>query len=176
MKTQKLFLVLIMVVIFLLGTVLAASAANKIRLTGGANNTYFGLGWEWIDLNISLDPDTGDAEGKARYRVYEYADDPKVFYSWVAEPICGAMGVYDGVPTMAFVIKIVEQKNIDPAWVGKYAKMSISDGGQNASQDILGIVVWDLINNTPVSEQPSCDFAVPLIAYPSQNGNLTIHD
>ena len=89
MKTRKLFLVLGLVVILLAGTVLVANAADKIKVTGGFNNTFFGMGWEWIDVNVTIDPETDDAEGKLRYRVYEYVDDPKIFYSWEADPICG---------------------------------------------------------------------------------------
>jgi hypothetical protein len=176
MKTRKLIVALGLVVLLLVGSVLVASAADKIKLTGSANNTYFGLGWEWIDANVTVDPMTGDADGKLRYRVYEYADDPKVFYRWTGEPVCGALGDIDGVPTLALVIQIQEVRNIPEEWVGRYAKITVTDGGENASQDLFGIVVWDFENNMPVSEQPTCKFAEPFIAYSSQNGNLTIHD
>jgi hypothetical protein len=176
MKTRKLFLVLGLVVILLAGTVLVANAADKIKVTGGSNNTFFYQGWEWIDVNVTIDPETDAAEGKLRYRVYEYADDPKIFYSWEADPICGTLTEVDGVPTISLVFEITEVKNMPADWIGKYAKISISDGGQNASEDMLGIVVWDFYTNQPVSEMPtSCEYEVPVVEYPSQNGNLTIH-
>ena len=89
--------------------------------------------------------------------------------------VCASMGELDGLPTVAFVIEIVETK-MDPSWVGKFAKVTMTDGGQNASQDWLGIVEWDFGTNSPVAKQPLCDFAPPIVMYPSQNGNLTIHD
>ena len=174
MKTRKLVLVLVLVVILLMGTVLVASATTNVRLTGGANNSFFGIGWEWIVANVSLDPVTHETKGIVRYRVKSY--DLDYSESWIGEPVCGAMGEFGGVPTMALVIKIVEVKNIDPEWVGKFLKITVSDGGQNASKDILGIVVWDFFANSPVPEQPSCNFEEPLVDYPSLNGNLMIHD
>ena len=140
MKTRKLILVFCLVVVLLLVTVITASAADKIRLTGGFNNTYFGLGWERIDVNVALDPVTFDADGKVRYSVYEYADDPRINYSWAAEPICGSLGEFQGAPTIALVIRIDEVKNIPELWVGRYAKITMTDGGENASNDLLGIV------------------------------------
>ena len=176
MKTRKLFLVLVLVVILLIGTVLVASATNKIRLTGGINNTFFGFGWEWMVANVSIDPVTSEAEGMTNYKVYVGDENPKYWESWTGEPVCGALGDIEGIPTIALVIKIEEQKNIDPDWVGKFLKITLSDGGQNASEDMVGIVVWDFVENSPVPEKPSCDFEEPVIAYPSQNGNLSIHD
>ena len=176
MKTRKIFLVLVLVVILLVGSVLVASAAkNKIRVTGGFNNTFFGMGWEWINVNFELDPDTQKAEGKVKYSVYEDAYGRNLKFGWRGELICASMGDLDGVPTVAFVVEIVEQK-MDPSWVGKFAKVTVTDGGQNASEDWLGIVEWDFLANTPVSYQPTCDFAAPLVMYPSQNGNMTIHE
>jgi len=175
MKTRKLFLVLILVVILLLGSVLVVSAAkHTIRVTGGFNNTFFGMGWEWINVNILLDPDTFEAEGKVNYSVYEDAYGRNLKFGWRGEVICASAGKLDSMPTVAVVVEIVEQK-MDPSWVGKFAKVTLTDGGQNASEDWLGIAVWDFDNNTPVTEQPSCGFAAPLVSYPSQNGNLTIH-
>ena len=176
MKTRKLFLILIIVVILLVGTVLVASAAkNRIRVTGGFNNTFFGMGWEWINVNILLDPDTFEAEGNAKYSVYEDAYGRNLKFGWRGEVVCASMGELDGMPTVAVVIEIVETK-MDPSWVGKFAKTTMTDGGQNASEDWLGIAVWDFVNNTPVDYQPTCEFTAPLVMYPSQNGNLTIHD
>lgn len=175
MKTRKLFLVLGLVVLLLVGTVLVASASDKIRLTGGYNNTFFGMGWEWINVNILLDPATHDAEGKAQYMVYEEAEGP-IKFSWRAEALCGAVGEFDNNPTISIVIRIVSVKNIDPSWVGKYAEITFYDGGQNASTDIIGIAGWDFMTNTPLDEMPSCDFTPPIVFYPSQNGNLTIHE
>ena len=178
MKTRKLFLVLILVVILLLGSVLVVSAANsKIRVTGGFNNTFFGIGWEWINVNILLDSETFAAKGNLKYSVFEDEHGRNVKFSWRGEPVCAAAGELDGLPTVAVVIKIVEQKNMDPTWVGKFAIITFSDGGQNASQDMLGIAGWDFLNNSPLDHQPeSCDFVAPWVIYPSQNGNLTIHD
>lgn len=177
MKSQKLFLVLVLVVILLLGTVVAASAANKIIVTGAVNNTYFGMGWEWSYGPTFIDPVTHVADGKSTYRVYMYDENnQKYWMSWVGEAVCGELGEFNGMPTVAVVTKIVAQKNIDPSWIGKYLKTTISDGGQNASEDMIGIVVWDFENNYPVDYQPSCDFEEPLVWYYSQNGNFTIHD
>ena len=175
MKTRKLFLVLVLVVVLLLGTVLTASADDKIRVTGGVNNTFFGVGWEWMNVNFSLDPITYDASGTVRYMVYEDEHGKELKFSWRGEIVCAALGEFNGVPTVSLVIRIVEQRNIDPGWVGKYAKTTISDGGQNASEDMVGIVVWDFPNNSPVDYQPSCGFDEPRIWYFSQNGNFTIH-
>lgn len=183
MRTRKLFLMLVLVAMLLLGTVLVANAADKIRLTGGINNSFFGMGWEWMDLNVTLDPAapaTDNTDGKVQYRVYAYADgNQKYWESWVGEPVCGALGELNGAPTIALVVKITEVKNIDPTnWVGRYMKVTLSDGGQNATEDIIGIVVFDYVNMSPVIDQPSCEFEVPepWFSYPSQNGNLMIHD
>ena len=176
MKTRKLFPVLVLVVVLLLGTVLTASADNKIRVTGGANNTLFGFGWEWINVNFSLDPMTYDASGTIRYMAYEDEYGKEIKLSWDGEVICAALGEFNGLPTVAIVTKIVDERNIYPDWVGKYMKTTVSDGGQNASEDMVGITVWDFENNSPVDYQPSCGFEEPLIWYFSQNGNFTIHD
>jgi hypothetical protein len=179
MKTRKLFLILGLVVILLLGTVLVANAANKIIVTGAVNNSYFGMGWEWSYGPTFIDPVTQEAVGKSTYRVYLYDESNKKYWmSWVGESVCGALGEFDGKPTVAVVTQIVSQKNIDPSWVGKYLKTTISDGGENASQDIIGVVVWDLEENGPVDYMPSCDFEKPMedFWYYSQNGNFTIHD
>ena len=177
MKTRKLFLVLILVVILLLGSVLVVSAAkHTIRVTGGFNNTFFGMGWEWINVNILLDPDTFEAEGKVNYSVYEDAYGRNLKFGWRGELICASMGELDGMPTVALVVEIIEENVEDPSWVGKFAKITMTDGGTNASEDWLGIAVWDFVNNTPVADQPTCEFAEPVVMYPSQNGNLTIHD
>jgi len=176
MKTRKIFLVLVMVAILLLGSVLVVSAAkNKIRVTGGFNNTFFGMGWEWINVNMLLDPDTFEAEGKVKYSVYEDAYGRNLKFGWRGEVVCASAGELDGIPTVAFVVEIVEQK-MDPSWVGKFAKVTVTDGGENASEDWLGIAVWDFVANTPVDDQPECEFAAPVVMYPSRNGNLTIHD
>lgn len=182
MKNRNLFLAIVLTAILLLGTVLVASAADKILLTGGINNTYFGFGWEWMNFNVSIDPaapPTDNTDGKVHYRVYIDDGSPKEWENWIGEPICGAFGYLNDVPTIALVVKILEVKNIDPAWEGKYLKVTLSDGGQNASEDMVGIVEFDLINAQPVPDQPSCDFVEPediLVQYPSQNGNLTIHE
>ena len=67
MKTRKLFLVLVLVVILLMGTGLVANAADKIRVNGGVNNTLFGIGWEWIRVNLTIDPVTHEAIGETNY-------------------------------------------------------------------------------------------------------------
>ena len=182
MKTRKSILVLVLVVILLLGSVLVSSAENKIMLTGGANNSFFGLGWEWMGYNVTLDPSaplTDNADGKVRYKVYEYDENnQKPWGSWGGEPVCGALGEFNGAPTIALVIKVTEVKNIDPYWIGKYMKVTVSDGGQNASEDTIGILVFDYDTMSPVDYIPSCEYEVPgpYSWYPSQKGNLTIHD
>ena len=176
MKTRKLFLVLVLVAILLLGTGLVANAANKIRVNGGVNNTLFGIGWEWIRVNLTIDPVTHEAIGETNYMFYEDEYGKEFKFSWRGEAVCAAMGEFEGLPTIAVVTKIVEQRNIDPSWVGKYVKTTISDGGPKASEDIIGIVEFDYDNGSPVFEQPSCDFEEPFLWYFSQNGNLTIHD
>ena len=176
MKIQKLFLATILVLILLLGTALVASAADNIRVTGGVNNSLFGVGWEWIRVNLTIDPVTHEAIGETIYMFYEDEYGKEVKFSWRGEAVCAAMGEFEGLPTVAVVTKVVEQRGIDPSWVGKYVKTTISDGGQNASEDIIGIVEFDYDNGSPVTDQPSCEFEEPFIWYPSQNGNLTIHD
>jgi len=176
MKTRKLFLVLVVVAILLLGSVLVVSAAQStIRVNGGFNNTFFGMGWEWINVNILLNPDTFEAEGNVKYSVYEDAYGRNLKFGWRGEVVCASAGDLGGMPTVAVVVEIVEQK-MDPSWVGKFAKVTMTDGGQNASEDWLGIAVWDFVANTPVDYQPTCEFTAPLVKYSSQNGNLTIHD
>ena len=179
MKTRKMFLVLAIIVALLLGSVLVASASDLIRITGGANNTYFGMGWEWMGWEVTLDPAAppdDNADGKVRYRVYVHDGNPRFWESWVGEPVCGALGEFNGAVTVAMVIRVTEVKNIDPYWEGKYMKVTVTDGGQNASKDIIGIAAFDYDNMVPLVDQPECDFEEPVIWYPSLNGNLMIHD
>ena len=66
MKTRKLILALVRLVVLLLGTALVASAGDQIRLTDGMNQSYFGFGWEWVNVNISLDSRSPAAEGQVK--------------------------------------------------------------------------------------------------------------
>lgn len=177
MKMRKLILALVLVATLLVVTVLAASAAKMVRVTGGVNYPYRDgpedeIGWAYYAGNITIDSVTGDAEGFTHYKSYS-VEKPKDWGGWNGEAVCGAVGDIDGVPTVVYVVRVVEAS--DPSWVGKYAKVSITDGGQNAAEDMVGLVVWDLVNG-PVEIMPSCDFELPFYAWPGVNGNLTIHD
>lgn len=180
MKARKMFFVLVLAALLLLGTVLVASAANTARLTGSFHYDYEETGRAWSTLNVSFDPVTYDAEGVIHYRVYGVNENPKEWESWVGEPVCAALGEIDGHPAVSLVVQVVEQNNIDPAWVEEYPymKYTVIDGGQNASEDWFGLVVWDLLNNHPVADMPSCEFEEPLpfAIWPGVHGNFTIHD
>jgi len=174
MKLRKWMLVFVLVVILLVGSVAAANASARLRVTGGINYPYppdTQSGWAWAEMSITIDS-AGNAEGMMRYKSYT-VDKPKDWGGWVGEPICGAFGEYMGLPTVSIVFRVEDTVDA-PSWIGKYAKASISDGGQNAQNDLLGLVVWDL-ENGPVEEMPSCDFEEPFFAWPGVNGNFTIH-
>jgi len=173
MKLRKWSLVFVLVLILLVASVVAVNAAAKLRVTGGINYPYppdLLTGWAWGEMNITIDQD-GKAEGMFRYKSYT-VDKPKDFGGWIGEPICGALGEYMGLPTVAIVVRVADTVDA-PEWVGKYAKFTASDGGPKAEDDLVGLVAWG--PEGPVDEQPECVFEEPFFAWPGVNGNFTIH-
>ncbi len=173
MKLRKWVVIFIVVAILLVGTVMAANAAAKLRVTGGINYPYppdTQAGWAWAEMNVAIDAD-GSADGMLRYKSYT-VEKPKDWGGWIGEPICGAFGEYLGLPTVSIVFEVIDTVDA-PSWVGKYAKASITDGGPKAEDDLVGLVVWGL--DGPVATMPTCEFEAPFFAWPGVNGNMTIH-
>lgn len=166
---KKLFLVLTLVIL-LIGSVVVAKAANQTRITGGMNYPYADGGWAWAEMNITIDPLTGEANGFGDYRSYS-VDKPKDWGGWYGNAICGAVGEYEGMPAAVVVLQLEETTDFT---VGQYIKFLIADGGQPATEDFVGLIVFP-----PADIQPNCDFEMPLpyegFTWYGVGGNITIH-
>jgi len=168
---KKVILVAILVAMLLAGIVLVASAKGLIKVTGSMNYPY-GDGWGWAQMNIKLDPATGEAVGFGQYRSYSNPDNPKEFGGWRGKAVCGEYGEYNGDPAVVAVLQLEETTNFV---VGQYIKFVMTDGGPDASDDMVGLIAFP-----PVDEHPGCDFEDPMpfewAVWYGVNGNVMIHD
>ena len=169
---KKVILVAILVAVLLAGIVLVANAKGLVKVTGSMNYPY-GPGWGWVQLNVKIDPSTHAVEGFIKYRSYDNEGMPPEFGGWYGIPICGDYKITDnGDPAVSLVVQLSESTY----WPNDYfVKFVVVDGGQNASQDWVGLVVFP-----PEPSQPGCDYEEPLdiegFSWYGVNGNVMIHD
>ena len=162
---KRLILMVALVAILVLGTVFVAYAGSAGRITGAMKAEYF-TGWNWFQINVDVSP-SGEASGFAKYRSWTEA--PNEWDYWRAEPICVSFGEFEGMPAATIVSKFTEAS--DDLIVGQYSKGIFVDGGSNAKNDLIGLVVWP-----PVDDEPDCAFEEPFYAWPGVGGNITIHN
>ncbi|MEJ2759745.1 MAG: hypothetical protein P8046_14800, partial [Anaerolineales bacterium] len=114
-------------------------------------------------------PVTGITDGFINYRSYS-EEKPKNLGGWKGTPICGEYSTYNGFPAVVLVVQLDEA---DVWTAGDYVKFMMVDGGQNATEDLLGLIVFP-----PIPEPPNCDFElppdIPGFSWYGVNGNLTI--
>lgn len=162
---KKLLLILTLVLVLLVGSVIAARAASPTRIAGSMNYPYYD-GWAWATMNVAVDPDTGEASGFIHYKSYP-TEKIEEWYGWTGEPVCGSFVEYEGMPAAVLVIKIVEAPDMES---GTFLKILVADGGQNASEDLIGLIIFP-----PQESDPGCGFVEPYYEWFGVNGNITIH-
>lgn len=163
MKKRLMFLVSL-VVILVLGTAVIANAGSASKITGSMKAEY-GTGFNWLQINIHVSPE-GNASGFAKYK--SWTETPNEQGYWRGEPICVSFGEYEGMPAATAVqVFTADSDGVD---VGKYAKGFFADGGPNARNDLIGLVVWPAVDIPP-----DCEFEEPFYAWSGLGGNITIH-
>jgi hypothetical protein len=161
---KRIIIVISLVAVLVLGTVFVAQAGADRKIQGMMKAEYYG-GYNWMVLNVHVSP-SGEVTGDmAHYR--SYRETPNEWNYWRSETLCVTFGEYDGKPAAVSVGRFVESTN----WpVGYYSKGIFVDGGPNAKNDLVGLIVWP-----PVPDPPNCDFEEPFYAWPGVAGNITIH-
>ena len=161
---KRLILMVLLVAVLVLGTVFAAYARSGGRITGAMKAEY-GPGWNWLQINVDAsNPD--DPSGFIKYKSWEEAPNESGY--WRAKPVCVRFGLYEGMPAASIVSQFTESSD---GWVGLYGKGLFVDGGTNAKNDLIGLIVF------PAEvDQPNCAFEDPFYAWSGVGGNLTIHN
>ena len=162
---KKIVLTILLLLVFLVASYASVGAKTGTRVTGSMNYPMDPSGWGWGQLNFIIDPDTGNADGFAKFAGY-FVDKPKDF-SWYASAVCGDIGFIDGNPAVVVVFQLEEATDFT---VGHYMKFLIVDGGQNASKDMMGLI-WPF----PSAEPFSCSFESTFMDTMGVGGNITIH-
>lgn len=169
MKLKRVLLVTALVAILLVGSVIVADAAKMRRITGAMNYEYDYAGWAWVELNVTFDPATGEANGFTHYKSYTI-EKPKDWGGWDGEAVCAALTEFNGAPAVIMVVEIVAVRGEDPLAVGQFVKFITSDGGPHASNDQVGLMIFP-----PVEDEPDCSYIEPFYSWYGVNGNVTIH-
>ena len=170
---KKILLVILLLLVFLVASYVSVGAKTGTRVTGAMNYPDpWSSGWGWGELNIIIDPDgnlDANAAGFAKFRSYT-VDDPKDWGGWYGSAVCGDLGEYDGNPAVVVVVEIEETTGANVFGVGQFMKFIIVDGGQNASEDMIGMITAPLVD-----DQPNCEFELPWFIWNAVGGNVTIH-
>ena len=169
---KKILLVILLLLVFLVASYASVGAKTGTRVTGSMNYPMGSSGWGWGQLNFIIDP-SGSASGFAKFSGYATVDQHPKDFRWYGSAVCGDVdNDYEGsgFPAVVVVIQLEEATEATPFAEGDYLKFLIVDGGQNASKDILGIIL-----PFPSLSMPSCSFESSVGDTMGVGGNVKIH-
>ena len=172
---KKILLVVLLLLIFLVASYASVGAKTGTRVTGSMNYPDpFSLELDpprgWGQINFIIDSEgnpEGNATGFAKFTGYTTVDKQPKDFSWYGSAVCGEIVDYGRNPAVVVVVQIKEATHLP---LNQYLKFIIVDGGQNASEDMLG-----LIGAFPSLNKPSCSFEGPWMSWYAVGGNVTIH-